>query len=268
MTAILTGAGAVDGAWDPILRALRPFHDFPLTPDGANSYLARLVYLLRWFATSPGEHAKGHLKELQEALRMIKSNIIRELHKSEKRGEIKARPSIKILIQKLLIPHGLDFMLVTTNWDKVIDNAFKEILGQDYLGRIRPVHLHGSIEKISTMYLPSEMTKEPYRRAKDERSIGGIHGAVWNGLEKAHRVIIYGLSIDPLDAELGQTLAVGWSNPNLEEILIVDPKHGVIAQRVNLLLDVRRDVRVLGLNPSTLEEEMDYTIWRHRKTTP
>jgi hypothetical protein len=81
-------------------------------------------------------------------------------------------------------------------------------------------------------------------------------------------VIIYGLAIDPLDAELGQTLAVGWSNHNLEEILIVDPKHEVIAHRVNLLLDTRRDVRVLGLDPSTLEEERDYTIWRHRKMMP
>jgi hypothetical protein len=268
LTAVLAGAGAVEGAWEPILKALRSFHDFPLTPDGANSYLARLVYLLRWFATSPGEHAQKQLNCLQETLRTVKSNIIDELRKAEKRGEIRARPSLKLLIQQLLIPYSPDFMLVTTNWDKVIDNAFVEILHRDYVGRIRAIHLHGSVAKLSTMYLPSEMTKEPYRRAKDEQSIGSIHGTVWKGLEKANRVIIYGLAIDPLDAELGQILAVGWSNSCLEEILIVDPNHEVIAHRVNLLLDRRRDVRVLSLNPSTLEEEKDYTIWRHRKTTP
>jgi hypothetical protein len=118
------------------------------------------------------------------------------------------------------------------------------------------------------MYLPSEMAIEPYRRAREVQAIGGIHGAVWKRLEKVHRMIIYGSSIAPLDAELGQTLAAGWSNSNLEEILIVDPNHELIAHRVNLLLDPRRDVRVLGLHPSTLEEEKDYTIWRHRVATP
>jgi hypothetical protein len=77
-------------------------------------------------------------------------------------------------------------------------------------------------------------------------------------------VILYGISIDPLDAELAQTLASGWSNPNLEEILIVDPNHCLIAHRVNLLIDRRRDVRVIGLNSETMTHEEDYTIWRHQ----
>ena len=57
----------------------------------------------------------------------------------------------------------------------------------------------------------------------------------------------------------------GWGNPNLQEIFIIDLKHEIVAHRVNLLLDRQRDVRVIGLNPDTLVEEADYTIWRHKK---
>lgn len=266
-TALIVGAGAVEGAWGPILKALTPFHDFPLTPDGANSYLARLVYLLRWFASSSSEPAKDDLKKLQEVLRSTKSHIIKELKKAEKRGEIRARPSLEPLIEELLIPYGLDFVLITTNWDTVIEKSIEKTIKKILHGikvRFGIVHLHGSVAKLNTMYLPSEITKEPYRLRKDEQSIGSIHGTVWSTLESAHRVIIYGLSIDPLDAELSQTLAAGWSNPNLEEILIVDPNHEVVAHRVNLLLDQSRDVLVKGLNPATLKEENDYTIWRHK----
>lgn len=88
------------------------------------------------------------LADLLDHLRIVKSNIITELRKAERRGEIRARPSLKLLIHKLLIPHSHDFMLVTTNWDKVIDKAFPEILKQDYVGRIRTVHLHGSIVSV------------------------------------------------------------------------------------------------------------------------
>jgi hypothetical protein len=150
ITAIVAGAGAVDGAWKPILKALQPFHDFPLTPDGANSYLARLVYLQRWFATIPGDHAEQS-KDLVEIMCQVKNNIIDELSKAEKRGDIKARPSLKPLVQKLLIPYGLQFMLVTTNWDKVIGKAMTELLRINHAGRIRAIHLHGSVDKLNTM---------------------------------------------------------------------------------------------------------------------
>lgn len=263
-TAIFVGAGAVEGSWAPIIKALGKFYDFPVTSDGANSVLARLVYLLRWFSGSQGEFANQELSKHLEILKLVKIEIISELRKSENRGEIRARPSLEPLINQLVIPHGVDFMLVTTNWDKVIDREFGAIIRKTHTGTFNPIHLHGSVSKLNTMYLPSEMTREPYRKPRDERSLGGLHGAVWRGLEKAHRAIIYGLSIDPLDAELGQTLAVGWNNPNLEEILIVDPNHGIVAHRINLLLTSQRDIRVLGLNPSTLMVEKEYTIWRHR----
>ena len=51
--ALVVGAGAVENAWAPVIRVLHPEFDFPLTADGANSVLARLIYLLRWWAGEP-----------------------------------------------------------------------------------------------------------------------------------------------------------------------------------------------------------------------
>jgi hypothetical protein len=112
------------------------------------------------------------------------------------------------------------------------------------------------------------MTKEPYREPAEELNIGGTHGSIWRGLEGAHRAVVYGLSISPLDAELAQTLACGWSNENLREIDIIAPDHAVIAQRVNLLLDRRRDIVVRGFAPHNVDVAVDYTIYRHSSKKP
>lgn len=264
--AIIAGAGAVVGAWKPVLKALQPYHDFPLTPDGANSFLARVVYLLRWFAALDTDFGRDQFRRSLEIMNAIKASIAKELRTAEEHAEITPRPNLNLVLQKLLIPYSQSFMLVTTNWDSVIGKSIHRILNVDHHVQLHPLHIHGSTADPATVYLPSEVTNEPYRTPKERKAIGSLHGSIWRGLEKARRVIVYGLSIDPLDAELGQTLASGWSNPNLEEIFIIDPNHKPVAHRVNLLLDRRRDVRVIGLHPDTLAEEADYTIWRHDKS--
>jgi len=156
-------------------------------------------------------------------------------------------------------------MLVTTNWDTIVADSIQQLMAANYRLVLHPLHIHGSMMEPSTVYLPSELTREPYRTEADEKALGNIHGSVWRGLENVNRVIVYGLSIDPLDAELSQTLAAGWDNPSLEEIIIINPSHSMVAHRVNLLLNRQRNVRVVSLNPDTLSEEADYTIWRHSK---
>ena len=195
----------------------------------------------------------------------IKASIASELRLAQGEGKTACRPSLKLMMERLVIPYSSSFMLVTTNWDTVVPDSIQRLMAADWHLHLYPLHIHGSMKDASTLYLPSEVTHEPYRTNSEGQAIGGIHGSVWRALEDASRVIVYGLSIDPLDAELGQTLAAGWSNPALEEIFIINPRHDVVAHRVNLLLDRQRDVRVIGLNPDTLSEEADYTIWRHSK---
>jgi hypothetical protein len=265
ITAIVAGAGAVENAWAPVLRALRPFHDFDLSPDGANSFLARVVYLLRWWSSAPGDLARDELDRHVKFLQSIRRGIADELCIAEARGEIKAREGLEPLLKQLLLPFGTQFMLVTTNWDTVLASAIEKFVNRDFHCEINSQHIHGSVGDPNTLYLPSEMTKEPYRSQEEEQSIGGLHGSIWRALEHSHRTILYGLSLDPLDAELGQTLACGWSNQALEEILIVNPNHSLVAHRVNLLLDRKRDIVVKGIDPSSMTVAADYTMRRHER---
>ncbi|MCI1016875.1 hypothetical protein HWE04_23715 [Herbaspirillum sp. C7C2] len=156
-------------------------------------------------------------------------------------------------------------LLISTNWDTVIENAIRKILIKDFHLQLNPIHIHGSVSNTNRMYLPSEVTRERYRDKADEIWIGNQHGLAWMSLENCRKVVIYGLSLDPLDAELGMVLAAGFSNQVLEEILIVDPNHSVIAHRVNLLLERRRDVKVKGINCVTMKEDHDYTIYRRHQ---
>lgn len=265
---IVVGAGAVRNAWAPVLRALQPYHDFPLTADGANSFLARLVYLLRWWSAVDTDLAKQEREKLVTFLKEIRESIAKELKAAEEKMEIVVRHEFANIINRFLIPYCNNFMLITTNWDTVVGSALDAHMTKDFECAVRPLHIHGSIDNPDTLYLPTEMAKEPYRSEQEEQHLGRMHGAIWRGLEGAHRVIVYGLSISPLDAELGQTLAAGWSNQNLKEILVISPNHEEVAHRVNLLLDRRRDIEVKGFAPDKLGVEHNYTIWRHKANPP
>lgn len=262
--ALIYGAGAVENAWNPVLRALNGYLDFPLSPDGANLYLARLVYLLRWNASLNNEHGRAELSKYIDFLNIAKIKIAQELRLSQKKGEIRHRPALENLLWKFIIPTHEGILFVSTNWDTVIESQIKKILIKDFKLKMNTVHIHGSTENANRMYLPSELVREPYRKKSDEVWLGQQHGKTWRALENCRKVIIYGLSLDPLDAELGMVLAAGLCNPMLNEILIVDPNHSMVAHRVNVLLDPRREIAVKGINCITMEEEADYTIRRKR----
>lgn len=260
--AFVVGSGAVQNAWAPVVRALQQLYSFPITNDCANSILARLIYLLRWQArinTKPGEE---QFLKLKKYLTGIRKEICRELNEAQQKGEIKVRDEFGSIVDHFFPKQDvrrLQFMLVTTNWDTVVPDALAKRLGPRWTGTFRPLHIHGSIADSETLYLPTEVTKEPYRSEAEDQEIGGLHGSIMRGLESASRCIVYGLSLSPLDAELNQTLAAGWDNSVLTEIVIVAPNHDIVAQRVRLLLNPKHKIRVLGCTPSRLDEVTDYT---------
>jgi hypothetical protein len=123
VTALVVGAGAVENAWTPVFRALQPYFDFPLTADGANCFLARAVYLLRWYSSSPGELAKQPLTLHKTFFDKVKKAICAEIQASQQRRELKVRAEFEAIIDLLLLAHSNTFMLVTTNWDTVVPDS-------------------------------------------------------------------------------------------------------------------------------------------------
>jgi hypothetical protein len=262
-SALIVGAGAVQQAWSPVIRALQPDFDFPIDGDSANSFFARLVYLLRWWYSSPdNELTRTNQKQHLEYLNDLKLRIAQELADAQSAGELAVRPQFYDVIDHFLVPNrnkNASFMLVNTNWDTVADEATRSHLIKTHDGEVYPLHIHGSVDDHRLLYLPSELTKEPYRTPDEDQKIGGIHGSIMRGLEDASRVVIYGLSLSPLDAELLQTLAAGFSNDNLKEVHVVVPDHKLVAGRVRLLLDPRRTVKLIGHDIDNLSEETVYT---------
>lgn len=195
--ALITGAGAVVNAWDPVIRALQPYYDFPLTSDSANSILARLIYLLRWFSCLKTEHGATQYKVHLELLNEIKISISRELKEAQSSGEITARTSLIACAKFFLLSHSKKFLYATTNWDSVGSDAIKKELNKTHHINIYPLHIHGHIDTPSGIYLPTEMVKEPYRSNEEEMTLGTMHGTTWRALEPATRIILFGLSLSP-----------------------------------------------------------------------
>jgi hypothetical protein len=260
---LIVGAGAVQHAWSPVIRAIQPDVNFLIDGDSANSFFARLIYLLRWWYSFPDEeHTRTIQKQHLDYLNLLKSRIAQELSDARNSGELAVRPQLYDVIDHLLVPDGnknANFMLVNTNWDTVADEATRSHLIKTHDGELYPLHIHGSVDDHRLLYLPSELTREPYRTPGEEQQVGGIHNSIMRGLEDASRVVIYGLSLSPLDAELLQTLAAGFSNDNLAEIHVVVPDHKLVAGRVRLLLDPRKTVKLIGHDIDDLSKEVVYT---------
>ena len=258
--AFIVGAGAVQNAWAPVLRAIQPNVDFPLTPDGANCFLARVVYMMRFCASAPEDMAKSELAAHKESLIQLRTAICRELRLAQEQGELVVRPEFETIVNAMILRYSHSLMVVTTNWDTVVPDTLRNNMDRAASSILIPLHIHGESSRQDRLYLPTEVTREQYRSVEEDDWIGALHLMTWRALLKAQRVVLYGLSLSPLDAELSQTLAAGWSGPNLQKISIVNPDHALVAHRVNLLLDHSREVIVKGYTPEDLTAGVDYTI--------
>ena len=257
---LIVGAGAVENAWEPIIKVLQPDHQFEFDIDAANSFLALMVYQLRIFARDP----KGK-QFLQYALRdfnEIKRRLANELIVFEQNKMIVARKEFGILLDKFIFHPNIQFALISTNWDTVIDksaNYYGHSTEDSSDGRINTFHLHGSVTNSKDLYLPSEITKEPYRTEEEDLAMMKNHASVFNAIAESNRTILYGLSLDPLDAELCSLLFLGWNSPNLREIVIVNPDHKRVANRVKLLLNTYDyKVNVIAYSPYDFNSPIQY----------
>jgi len=95
---------------------------------------------------------------------------------------------------------------VTTNWD-FSTQEFLE--GQDHDRSASVDFLHGTYSV--GLYLPGEVVDEPYRGADNgSEFVTSAYGTV-HKLRDASRLIVWGLAVSPLDAELGFLLQAAGS---------------------------------------------------------
>lgn len=255
--AILVGAGAVENAWEPILDIFRLINGHETDADTANFLFAKSICALRLYSKSP-KGAK-QLREEKETVSLMKDAICESLKLAQKTGQLKPRKEFAAILNKFVLEPNNLFGIVSTNWDTVIDDEADRWVKENYsdIESAKVFHIHGSVDAYENLYLPSETSMENYRSDEENDNLGYIHYGTYNLLKEANRIILYGLSLDPLDAELNLLLNGAFTQSKvLREIIIINPHYQNIRKRVRILLFARTDITIRCFNPENLEKEL------------
>lgn len=258
--AIITGAGAVENAWSPILKILGPMNSYQVDADAANCFFARRIYLLRMYSKYSDNKAVENLKEELDIVKKLKELICEFINNDQKLGILKVRKEFKMILYRFVFSDSENsFGLISTNWDTIVDHEANEIIKTYYtnIDNAKCFHIHGSVESPDRLYLPSETSHENYRTDEENKIHGYNHFVTLRFLKEANRIILYGISLDPLDAELTQILNSAFTTSrNLKEIIIINPDYNRIRNRVMLLLYPKRHIKIRCFVPEKLDSEI------------
>ena len=197
---------------------------------------------------TPNDPTNG-AKEFRKKFSHTKERIVQELLGAEESGELQLRGAMRKILFDVLDIDSHDFMFVTTNWDRVSERQTEVILNEIAPTQVKAFHLHGSIYDSESLYLPSEESFECYRSDERNEILGGMHLGLMESLASVEHLVLYGLSMSPLDAELAQILSVGVGGGALKKATIIAPDHQEISSRLRLLL--KEPVpEVVGIDPT------------------
>jgi len=254
--ALLLGAGSVENAWEPVLKAIKEFIGVATTADGANFILANWIYMLRFYSTIGHLQAPEILDTHKKDTYWLKQAIAENLRIAQDRNEIKARPALKKILEKLVISEDNAFGFVTTNWDKTVDEVISQEVKRFGISNPATIfHIHGDVDDCNSLYLPSEITDETFRTKDESFKIGLNHAKSLQFFMEATHIILYGISLDPLDAELSQMLRSAFNSENLKEVTIVNLENEKqrISERVKLLLfPGNKDISINFIDPNNI----------------
>jgi hypothetical protein len=102
--------------------------------------------------------------------------------------------------------------------------------------------------------LPSETAFEPYFEEAQQLALFRMLRNLVREMDSANILVLYGLSLSPLDAELSLWLSMGLDNSKINRIYVVDPQHTTVISRLSILLTAetseRGDLQIVGAAPA------------------
>ena len=204
-TVFVLGAGANRNGWEPVLSAiddLCPELEIGKDVSTANTYFARHVYHRKFVARF--QEALALDPSLEQRLRQhdaeLKRAIAARLHEATASGEMTLRPELVALLRE---PRWGKSAFVTANWDLCLERAG---IPDEAI-----VHVHGDLRQPALLFLPTEITGELHQSDEELEALNrGIRRA-WECIAMARRLVLYGLSLSALDAELGHLITMGLS---------------------------------------------------------
>jgi hypothetical protein len=235
---LFAGAGAVERSWEPVGRALRRTFPALLSPGNADFAMAHLVYQLRLACSRNADDdiERSWRDGLCGALARARRDIAKELMLAQDAGELRTHAYFDQFIERLAREDDVSLTLITTNWDEVVDRRLVELWDPARRERLAIHHLHGRLSDPESLYLPSEMRWEPYRDALQTRGLHARHTAAMRHLERADRMIVYGLSLSPLDVELAFAIGEVCRRGSLADIQVIDRDACAVAERLAITL--------------------------------
>lgn len=235
-TTLFVGAGGIEQGWLPVRAAVERTVARYRGGD-LNAVFASIVYQLRWLTVQLAKQ-DGDLRQrmqqkfdtLYSKYRDLKVAIAEELIRATEAGLIRVRPTFEAVLRRLC--PGADLAIVTTNWDLCLARAVGD--------RFPPVYLHGNVLDPESLYLPTEGIEEAYREPLERTvALGRVAGQTMRRLEETGRLVLYGLSLSPLDAELCIVLAEGFhGTENPKEVIVVDLDPQTVVARLRYFVDV------------------------------
>ena len=247
-TVFLVGTGVEKGAWPPIARAIKDVSATAQIDPNSNRvadesafWLAQHVLQFR-LLYSPDFAARLAAQELQNAQKeharldaALKQAIARHLDDAVKSGELKLRDRFRATFNDYAAWGPT--IVFTSNWDRLL-----EVHRPDGSPTESFLRIHGDTEDPATMLLPSEISGEPWRTQEHREHKGQVLGTIWQRIGDANFLCIYGLSLDPLDAELAYMVRMGISEAkSLQEIIVFNlpQERERLLGRVRMLADGR-----------------------------
>jgi hypothetical protein len=211
-TVFLLGSGINTNSWVPVRAAAQEFvqgvypHVTFTDDEQVNYWMAWWVFQRRMAELrkkrselTPAEAEQ--MKSLDDSDLGLRKNIAASLLvATEHRDFFRLRHELREVLDQRRWGDNLCFL--TTNWDRNLEVELG--LPDDVV-----THIHGNVSDASCIYLPSEISSEPYRPDEANAYMKMLHAKAWQAIHGARQLCIYGLSLSPLDAELAAVIGVG-----------------------------------------------------------
>jgi hypothetical protein len=260
--AVIAGAGAQEGSWEPVIRALQSVGcDGVACSDTANTALAQLV-IQRRFAH---ESQSPAIDKIDENYGRAIAAIRDQVKAAQDGGNISLRGDFVQTWNTVIADSAKKtstIAFITTNWDEVWVNKVRSLYPGAPADPGR-YHLHGGLTDDDPILLPSEKAIEPYRQLGSTAATRLLERrqALVTGINEAQMVVLWGLGLSPLDAELMLAIWIGlWgeASSRVERIVIINPDHQCVAKRLIALFPRdRRNARLPQLR-GWFEASCDY----------
>lgn len=227
-TTVVLGAGAVENAWPPVLTAIGAAN-----ADEGNFMFAAVVTNLRHYWSLDDKMFADQREQALSEYQRVKGAIAHRL--SQDAATIRLRPAFDGYVSRFA-KNPVTF--ATTNWDLSLPTWCKA----HSIGFDKQHYLHGTIDPVmssgvpsKTLLLPSEVRNEPYREASGGAFHIGTENFVFTGalLTSTQRLVVYGLSVSPLDAELGFWLS-NIASGKIDQIIVINPSAWHVLLRLHL----------------------------------